>query len=899
MSLFKTKIPRGLRLSRLQPFLRDSGIFVALLGLTIVMTWPWILNIRDAVSDKGDPYLHTYFMWWDYHQTLRSPTNLFDASIFYPYQNTLAFSENDYGIAVLFFPLYALGIHPLTVFSVATLVAFAFSAYGMFRLARTLTGSTGAAWIAALVFAFVPYHFQRLPQLPMIFAGWIPLLFESVVLFAQTRSWKRAIWMGIAFLMNALTCVVWFTLTLVPFALAIIWFLVWFRGKPDRRRWFRGVVTLAVAFLLTTVFLYPYYAVHKTFGFSRSALDAVALSARPVNWLAVSDRNKLWQGMGRLFAHDELVLFPGLLPPLLAFVAVTLLRPVAQPPALAKWRPERFPISQRALAAVLDVLAFLDLLIALLAFGYNGFHLRIFGVELLRSSHAMRPLVLFAVTVCIRLAIQVPEFLRRLYHGKQLLNDLRANPSTAGYVLAIILLVTGFFGSLGMNFPFHRLLFVIILPFRSIRAPARWSMICYVGLALLAGWGTLQLTKWVGRRFPRVPQRLVYLAIAMLMLFEQRVAPIYFVKGDYTPSALTVRLRQTEMRAGLVELPAEKNNFAYGRYMVEAIHHRRPIVTAVSSFSPPIVDQIEALTLARPIPDSFLDLLERIPTSYLVVHNGLLNPESQEAIESFVERGLASGRLRFVNSYGEPSAADDLYAVSRIEPNAKTEATRQTGITFVRRQYIDILGREPEQAEIEQWRRKVEACGDDGSCVFSLRLQQNFDLLHSSEFHEKGGFVYSLYRALGRAPTYAEWVRDRKRLSTSNARALAAEWVAKGAFLDLYPVSLTNNKFVDKLIQAVGPISDPAMRDTLADNLTGGKIDRAGVLIEVITKSDAVLRDHPSFVTLCYFVFLKRDPDKGDVNYWTRILMNDPKGEAAVILGFLNSPEYRARGGSL
>src|SRR4029079_4269957 len=124
--------------------------------------------------------------------------------------------------------------------------------------------------------------------------------------------------------------------------------------------------------------------------------------------------------------HDELVLFPGLLSPLLAFAAVTLLRPVAQLPALVKWRPQRFPISQRALAAGLDVLAFLELLIALLAFGYNGFHLRIFGVALLRTLHDTRPLVLFAVTVCIRLAIQVPEFLRRLYHPKQLLNELRA-----------------------------------------------------------------------------------------------------------------------------------------------------------------------------------------------------------------------------------------------------------------------------------------------------------------------------------------------------------------------------------------------------------------------------------------------------------------------------------------
>jgi hypothetical protein len=82
----------------------------------------------------------------------------------------------------------------------ATLIAFAFSGYGMFRLTRTLTGSNAAAWIAALVFAFVPYHFQRLPHLPLIFAGWIPLMLEALILFgarAHVAAGNLA-WLGIS-----------------------------------------------------------------------------------------------------------------------------------------------------------------------------------------------------------------------------------------------------------------------------------------------------------------------------------------------------------------------------------------------------------------------------------------------------------------------------------------------------------------------------------------------------------------------------------------------------------------------------------------------------------------------------------------------------------------------------
>src|SRR5262249_18304712 len=117
-------------------------------ALTVLMTWPWAASIRDAASDLNDPCNSAWILWWDWHQTFHDPLNLFHGNIFYPLKYTLAFSENDYGIAVLFFPLFFAGIRPFTMQGIATLAGFALSGYGAFRLTRTLTASTGAAWIA-------------------------------------------------------------------------------------------------------------------------------------------------------------------------------------------------------------------------------------------------------------------------------------------------------------------------------------------------------------------------------------------------------------------------------------------------------------------------------------------------------------------------------------------------------------------------------------------------------------------------------------------------------------------------------------------------------------------------------------------------------------------------------
>ena len=146
---------------RLRRLLPEFLVCLAFLGLTAVMTWPWVLHLRDHCSDTGDPYLVSWTLWWDFHQTFHDPLHLFDGNVSFPMKYSLAFSEHNYGIALPFFPLLALGVRPLTVQGLATLLGFAFSGYGAFRLARTLTGSTGAAWVTGIAFAFVPYRFGQ------------------------------------------------------------------------------------------------------------------------------------------------------------------------------------------------------------------------------------------------------------------------------------------------------------------------------------------------------------------------------------------------------------------------------------------------------------------------------------------------------------------------------------------------------------------------------------------------------------------------------------------------------------------------------------------------------------------------------------------------------------------
>src|SRR5205085_4871675 len=69
--------------------------------------------------------------------------------------------------------------------------------------------------------------------------------------------------------------------------------------------------------------------------------------------------------------------------------------------------------------------------------------------------------------------------------------------------IALIWTAWGFLASLGANFFVNRWLHHYVLPFRSIRIPSRWAMICYAGLAVLAGIGASKLASRASHAWPR------------------------------------------------------------------------------------------------------------------------------------------------------------------------------------------------------------------------------------------------------------------------------------------------------------------------------------------------------------------------------------------------------------
>lgn len=237
---------------------------------------------------------------------------------------------------------------------------------------------------------------------------------------------------------------------------------------------------------------------------------------------------------------------------------------------------------------------------------------------------------------------------------------------------------------------------------------------------------------------------------------------------------------------------------------------------------------------------------------------------------------------------------------------------------FVAQHYRDFLSREADGSGFAFWTNNLSNCGMEANCLEVGRINISAAFLLSIEFKETGYYLYRMYRgALGRTPTYAEFVPETAELGKNVVVASNDSWSSRlSSNKDIYTArffnrpefqarysGLTNAQYVDKLFETEGITPTPAERDEIVNSLdrcsfTIGCPTRVSVLRRIIEHRDFDRKVfNEAFVTLQYFGYLRRDPDAPGFQFWLNKL-NQFNGDfvgAEMVKAFITSDEYRQR----
>jgi hypothetical protein len=217
---------------------------------------------------------------------------------------------------------------------------------------------------------------------------------------------------------------------------------------------------------------------------------------------------------------------------------------------------------------------------------------------------------------------------------------------------------------------------------------------------------------------------------------------------------------------------------------------------------------------------------------------------------------------------------------------------------FVRQQYLDFLGREPDPLGFTGWVNTINNCGAGDTSCDRVHVSEMF--FRSQEFQQRGYFIYRFYSAaLGRKPDYAEFTPDIARVSgfltndqlEAAKTAFANDFVSRPLFSQYN--SLNNIAYVDALMNTAGMTL--SNRQALIDSLNAGTLTRAQALRQIAESGEVYgAYYHQAFVVMEYFGYLRRDPDALYLN-WISVLDANPADSRHMVEGFANATEYRNR----
>lgn len=588
------------------------------LAITIVFAYPFSFHMMSRLfSADSDSLLVQWIVAWDVHAFTHQPWHIFDANIFAPVKNTLAFAENLIGSAMLAAPVLWITGSLVLALNVVSLISIPLSGLGTYLLARRLRISEAGAILAGLIFAFDPPRFLRIEQFQLTTIQWMPFCLAYVHAYLDEGR-RRDLRIALAFFsLQALTGGhgAAFLTAAVLLLLAYRFSLGEPLAIPTRLRdmgW-PGALLLAPTIL---VYL-PYQGARVEQGLART-LDGWGTT--PSSFLASPshvDMAILQQFPAWLREAPDAYLFPGWIP--LLIVATGLLWTAISWTVGAGARPRWW---QRA-AWILEAATVAYTVIGLWALISGNPRLKLGGLTVMTVRHLWRIWATAAICAGLRAALhrrvpfapltQLGPTLRRCGAA------LRRQRTNSALFYAIVALLCAW---LMIGPPYGVWQWVYKWPVLNfIRAPTRFVLLGLMSFAVLAGMAFDRMC----RPLSRVPRVVMASAMAVLCLIEFASMPLEGRPYELIVPAADQWLNQQPKPFVVGEVPmpdpddVNLANTLNARYMLHATAHWQQTVHGYSGLLPKAHEDLYAALWKFPSQDAITRLLS-FNVTYVVVH---------------------------------------------------------------------------------------------------------------------------------------------------------------------------------------------------------------------------------------------------------------------------------------
>ncbi|MCL4353575.1 hypothetical protein M1615_03885 [Patescibacteria group bacterium] len=255
--------------------------FIIFLVLAIYITYPLIFHLGSLTPGLGDELFIAYIQNWVMHILFLNPFHLFDASIYFPYRNTLAFSDIFVTSSLLaLIPTKILG-EPMAAFNFTLITSLLLLGFSLFCLSFYITRDFAASLFSGILVIFSPAVLARAGHLQILSVEWVIFSVLFFVIYLNNPKYKYLLLSCLFFLLQVYN-------SFLPGYFIIFWvlFMIFFLFAYKKVRLKdifskKVMVILFFTLFITVPIIIPYYQVSNRFHYTRDIRDTIHFALQP------------------------------------------------------------------------------------------------------------------------------------------------------------------------------------------------------------------------------------------------------------------------------------------------------------------------------------------------------------------------------------------------------------------------------------------------------------------------------------------------------------------------------------------------------------------------------------------------------------------------------------------
>lgn len=272
----------------------NVAVLILFFVLSVFITYPLIFHLSNYIIGYGDDLFIAWVMNWNIHSIKSFDLlNLFQANIFYPYSNSLAFSETFLTSSIFTLPIVLFFKSPIVANNFTFILSLTLMGFFSFLLSDYIIKNKLLSILAGVLIIFCPTYLGQADHLQVISIYFVPLSIYFLLRYLKEQ--KEILFIGFLVALILQTYNSFFPGYFIFFAAVSILLFFYFKNKHRIRLFVkkRNLVYLILSLLLIVLISIPYFKVSKEFNYVRDIRETIHFANQPEDFLVASDQSRL------------------------------------------------------------------------------------------------------------------------------------------------------------------------------------------------------------------------------------------------------------------------------------------------------------------------------------------------------------------------------------------------------------------------------------------------------------------------------------------------------------------------------------------------------------------------------------------------------------------------------